>query len=229
MKRALTVMLLVALIVTMLMPTMAFAMSNPNSRFVKTGNGKPLNVRSGPGTNNEVFFKLPYGTQVEVIDTQGDWCLIRPYDKNLWSQAGNSTNMWVMKSFLVTKNPGPWKKPEPDTPTYEEVDAALRQLKLLESPVLAVIVTSRPTNYVHLRWVPSTNARFSAQYLAGEQVLVLAQSKTWSQVVDLTDGRVGFILTNNVNPLLELDEETMQAIHEIFESLDDTEAVGAAQ
>ncbi len=228
MKRALTVMLLVALIVTMLMPTMAFAMSNPNSRFVKTGNGKPLNVRSGPGTNNEVFFKLPYGTQVEVIDTQGDWCLIRPYDKNLWSQAGNSTNMWVMKSFLVTKNPGPWKKTDP-TPSYDDVDAALRQLKPLETPVLAEIVTSRPSNYVHLRWVPSTGARFSAQYLAGEQVLVLAQSKTWSQVVDLADGHVGFILTNNVNPLLEMNEETMETIFGIIEALYDTDAVGAAE
>lgn len=231
MKRTLSILLLVALLVGMLMPTMAFAMSNPNSRFVKTGNGKPLNVRSGPGTNNEVFFTLPYGTQVEVIDTQGDWCLIRPYDEALWRKVGNSTNMWVMKSFLVTKNPGPWKKPEPATPTYEEVDAALRQLRPLESPVLAEIVTSRPTNYVHLRWIPSTDARFSAQYLAGEQVLVLAQSNTWSQVLDLNDGYVGFILTNNVNPLLVLDEETLAEIAEIFELMyeDDEEAVGVAQ
>lgn len=229
MKRTLSVALVIALLIGMLVPTFAFAMANPNSRFVKTGNGKPLNVRSGPGSNNEVFFKLPYGTQVEVIDTQGDWCLVRPYDKALWKKAGKSTNMWVMKSFLVTKNPGPWKKPKPAAPTYEEVDAALRKIKPLEHPVLAEIMTSRPTNYVHLRWIPSTNARFSAQYLAGEQVLILAQSNTWSQVVDLSDGYVGFILTDNVNPLLEMNAATMDAIYELLVPQDNTEAVGAAQ
>lgn len=227
MKRTLSVLLLMALIAAMLMPTMAFAVSNPNSRFVKTGNGKPLNVRSGPGSNNEVFFQLPYGTQVEVIDTHGDWCLIRPYDEALWKKANNSTNMWVAKSFLVTKNPGPWKKPE--GPSYEDVDAALREIKPLEYPVLAEVVTSRPSNYVHLRWIPNTSARYSAQYLAGEQLLVLAQSKTWSQVLDLADGHVGFILTNNVNPLLELNEEVEAAIVELLLNFEEPEAVGAAQ
>lgn len=217
MKRTLSVLLLVVLLASLLLPVAASAMANPFTRFVKTGNGKALNVRSGPGKDYEVLTTLPYRTMVQVVDTQGDWCLVEPYDI-MWSNP-----MWVMKSFLVTSDPGPFKgnptpapTAAPQGPTYEDVDAVLRTLAPVATPYLAEIRTERPNNYVHLRWIPNSNARFAAQYLSGEKILVLAESQYWAQVMTLRDGYVGFILKKNVNPMAELQSELMMNMQQLF-------------
>ena len=202
MKRILSVLLLVTLMVSALLPAMAFATPAPDIRYVKTGNGKPLNVRAQPSTSSAKVTELPYRTEVVVHETYGDWCLIEPMivpqdQAEVWSQS-----YWVMKSFLVTQDPGPWSgKSTPVPPSYDEVDAAVSRLRYLMQPYYAEICTSRPSNYVHLRWIPHTGARYIDKYLAGEELMVLAESKDWAQVQVIRTGYVGFILKSCVNPV----------------------------
>lgn len=193
MKRTISVLVLAVLVLSLMLPSLALAVPTPDLRYVKTGNGKPLNVRNAP--NGAKVAELTYRTQVLVHSTQGDWCLVEP----LPPAAAWDTPLWVMKSFLVTGDPGPFQGVP--SPTYEDVDAAVRLIKYLPQPYRAEICTRRPSNYVHLRWIPNTSARFIDKYLAGEEIEVLAESRYWAQVRIVKDGYVGFILRDNVNPL----------------------------
>ena len=61
MKRFLTLVIAIMLVMTVLVST-AFA----DIRWIKTGNGKPANGRSGPGKDYEYITGVPYGTQVMI-------------------------------------------------------------------------------------------------------------------------------------------------------------------
>jgi len=62
------------------------------TRYVNTNNLN-LNVRSGPGTDNPVRAKLSKGTEVSVIETDGDW-----------SRITKPTEGWVYSDYLSSAN-----------------------------------------------------------------------------------------------------------------------------
>lgn len=190
MKKFLSVLLLVVLVIGLLVPALGFA--KEKYMWIKTGNGKPVNVRTGPGKNNEVMGQIAYGKQVIVHQKANGWALVEPVD---WSLSNPG---YVSTSFLVNSDPGKYK-PTPTKEPVTTVEAALKKIKYLKEPVSAKIITKRPTNYVHLRWYPDTNASYIEKYLCDTEVEVLAESKTWSQVRMVEDGYVGFILTANLD------------------------------
>lgn len=196
MKKLVSILCAAILMISLLIPAMGLA---EQTAWVKTGNGKGLNIRKEPSKNGEIIKSLPYRTQLIVHEFQNGWALVEPAD---WSMSNPG---WVSTSFLVYSDPGPYVKPNPDpepTPTAE-LDAVVAKIKYLDEPYEAVIKTSRPTNYVHLRWYPDTDARYISRYLCDTQILVLAESSKWAQVQIVEDGYVGFILRNNVDPLTE--------------------------
>ena len=201
MKKLVSILCLVALMVTLLAPAVSFAKT---TAWVKTGNGKNLYMREEPSKNGEIVTSLPYRTQLIVYEYANGWALCEPAD---WSM---SNPKWVSTSFLVYSDPGPYKgnneKKNTDSGSsvvYPDLDKIAKKIKYLDEPVDAVIKTSRPTNYVHLRWYPSKSAAYIDQYLCDTEITVLAQSNEWSQVQVKETGYVGFILTNNVDMLAE--------------------------
>ena len=193
-KKIVSILCLAALLVTFMIPFTAA--SAETYAWVKTGNGKPLNMRAEPTTNSQIVGSLKYRTKVIVHQSENGWALVEPVD---WSR---SNPAYVSTQFLSYTDPGPWKgktTDEPAGPTYEDIDAAVKAIKVVE-PYLAVIKTTRPTNYVHLRWFPNTSARYIAKYLCDTEIEVLAESKTWAQVRIVEDGYVGFILKSCVDP-----------------------------
>ena len=116
---------------------------------------------------------------------------------------------WVSTSFLVSSNPGAYQKKEPEKKEepVADLNATLNnvtaKIKYLETPYEAVIKTSRPTNFVHLRWYPDTNARYIEKYLCDTEILVLAESAKWAQIQIVEDGYIGFILKANVEKLAD--------------------------
>ena len=56
-----------------------------------TTNGGKLNVRTGAGLDNYAFTQLPNGTVVEVVDTDGDWYMIRLPEKIGYVYSGYMT------------------------------------------------------------------------------------------------------------------------------------------
>lgn len=61
-------------------------------------NGKRINVRSGPGKNNFVLFKLVKGASVKILASKDDWVNIKKE---------NEENGWVHRSLLSIESIGP--------------------------------------------------------------------------------------------------------------------------
>ena len=158
--------------------------------WIKTPLGGTCCWREGPGKKYAEIGNLEYRTKLTVFSYSGQWALVKP--------VGSNTSGYVHTSFLVYADPGAFNGGSSQTntdATYKELDKTVRGMKLLKSPYYTVIQTKRSTNYCHLRWFPCSDGRLIAKYRSGEQVLVLAEGKTWTQVQVISSGYVGFVLT----------------------------------
>lgn len=168
-------------------------------KYVKTANGKSLNVRANPWKEQgNIVATVPYRAYVLVYQYS---------DNRTWAyiEAEHGVKGWVATSFLVNKDPGPYKPVNPDEPdtSVSALNKVAKAIKVLDNPYVTVIQTKKATNYVHLRWFPDTNAVYSGAYLRNTEIEVLATSKTWAQVRIVEDGKVGFILMSTVAPVAE--------------------------
>lgn len=196
---------LACLVLVLMAGMMAVASAAEGYFYVKTGNGKTLNLRTDPWKADNVVTKLPYGAYVLVYqyNDNGTWAYIEcdnPY-------GGGTVKGWVQTSFLVPYYPGsynppaPTPVPAPTVTTIDDINRAAKAIKTLDVPYTTVIQTKKATNYVHLRMFPDTNAVYSGAYLCDTPIEVLAESRTWAQVRVLDDGKVGFILKTCVSPV----------------------------
>ena len=155
-----------------------------NYYYVNSGT---LNLRNGPGKNYEVISRLPENSRVSVIEKGKDWSLVEPVGGN---RVGYVMTVYLSKNRSSSGNSG--------GTANTGVAAAVKALKVLDKPYTTVIKTTKPTNYVHLRWIPDTGARYIDKYLRDTEIRVLAESKTWAQVEIVSTGYVGFILRSCV-------------------------------
>ena len=92
------------------------------------GNG-PVNTRKGPGTSYPLSKagKLPEGTEVEVLKTEGDWSYIRTIDSNkaTWY-------CWIKSEYLIVQDSSyppvpdiPDPVPDPDTGDDDDGDITI--------------------------------------------------------------------------------------------------------
>lgn len=179
------------------------AAANQGYFYIKTGNGKGVNVRTDPfKASGNVVTTIPYRSYVLVYQYNSNktWAYIEAQNPH----GKGTVKGWVQKSFLSRKDPGKYTPVKPD-PTQEvtlaDINKACKAIKTLKTPYTTVIQTQKATNFVHLRMFPDTNAVFTAQYLCDTEIEVLAESKTWAQVRILEDGKVGFILKSCVAPI----------------------------
>ena len=208
MKKFVSILLLTVLVLSVMLPAVCAA---ETTAWVKTGNGLGLRMREQPSKNAKVIKLLDYGTQLIVHEFRDGWALVEPAD---WSM---SNPYWVSTNFLVYSDPGPrptsrptakptakpTARPVDDDDALRDLDSVCKKIKYLSQPYHALIKTSRPTNFVHLRWYPDTSARYIEEYLCDTPILVLAEGGKWAQVQIEEDGYVGFILSANVEPLYE--------------------------
>ncbi len=57
--------------------------------------GDNINVRTGPGTNNQVSMELFKGYPLQVLETKGEWLRVIDYEKD---------KGWIHKSLVVDGN-----------------------------------------------------------------------------------------------------------------------------
>lgn len=72
--------------------------TGPEGAALRYITGSRVNLRSGPGTGNEVVGQLTHGTAAEVLGGEGGWVHIR-------SAEGGLTG-WVAAKFLDERKPG---------------------------------------------------------------------------------------------------------------------------
>ena len=158
--------------------------------WITTPLGGACTWRVGPGKTYDKIGELAYRAKVTVFNTDGSWVYIRP-------DSGQGTG-YVHRSFIVYSDPGPYGSSSDSGTTYQNLDDAVKAMRLLEEPYTTCIQTKRATNYCHLRWLPCSDGRVMDKYLAGEEIIVLAESDAWAQVQIVSTGYVGFILSSCV-------------------------------
>ena len=192
MKRFLTLVIAIMLVMTVLVST-AFAAI----RWIKTGNGKPANGRSGPGKDYEYITGVPYGTQVMIsgVSANGYTPIVLP---------AGSDEVYVLSRFLVNYDPGVYvPSPSPSKPsgggsgssTAGVQSDIIKEFKAARfvTPYDVTTYHKRASGLINMRWAPSKTAPLISAYSSGERLLVRAELKDWYQVEDPDTGWVGFV------------------------------------
>ena len=198
MKRFVSMMLVaLTLMLAAFVPAAMAGEEGPNAHagyyYVKTGNGKGLNVRDNP--NGKVVGSLKYGTRVYVdAFSDSEWALITyRYDNG---HGKGDYAAYVSTRFLVRNNPG----------KYQGSSSARSGAALTEKQVASpYTIVSRPVRtaggWVNLRRTPSTDAKVLEKCFAGKTLTVLAELDGWFKVEDLPTGIIGYISSKYVSRL----------------------------
>ncbi len=158
--------------------------------YSRCGNGKALNVRSGPGKDFPVIGKIPYGDPIYVVgETYPGWLQLNDVG-------------YVQAALTTSYPPGPYVPPAP-TPTPDpsrqqkasDLEAVIASARNVDPYIVTLKATQTSRGKANVRWLPSKTARLLKAYDAGTQVKVIAELKNWFQVEDLVTGAVGFVNT----------------------------------
>ena len=197
-KRFLTLIAAMVLVLSVCMPS-ALAYE---TMYVRTGNGKTLNVRAEPVMGSEVLLKFEYGQAVTVDYHLGNgWTCIM--------LAGAYDVGYVQTKFLVKNNPGKYvptsadaalAKPATSKESYtmEQLNTVLATARSV-APYTVTLYPTRSSGWVYMRWVPSKNSQQVTTFSSGKEVKVIAELKDWFQVEDPDTGKVGFVYTSYVH------------------------------
>lgn len=158
----------------------------PGPMFVYTENGKGLNVRSAPVKEDNIIGSLPYGSQVDVTEFNGEWATIR------W---GNSY-AYVQSRFLQWYQPEAKPTPAP-TDDPDSGEAELRNEVPINSLLLQV-QASRVSGWVNLRIAPSQETRRVEALTDGTELVAFAETPNWYHVTNPATGNTGYIHKNYV-------------------------------
>ena len=151
-------------------------------------NGKPLNVREGPGKEYPVIGKVSYGDPIYIIgETSPGW-----YQLNDMG--------YVQASLTSNSYPGPYVPPAP-TPTADpnkkkaDLEKVYASARTVEPYLITLKATERSKGVANVRWAPSKTSKLLKAYPAGTQLRVIAELDKWYQVEDPMTNQVGFVNT----------------------------------
>lgn len=190
-------------VLVVLMSVLAVGAMADTVMYVKTGNGKTLNVRSEPNAGDNVIYRFEYGQEVYVAYHLGNgWSCVR-------LAGAFDSDGYVMTKFLVSSKPGKYVPTSADAElakpatskesfTMEQLNEVLKTGKAV-TPYNITLYPTRASGWVYLRWVPSRNAQKITTYPGGQVVRVIAELKDWYQVEDPETGVVGFVNSSYVH------------------------------
>ena len=169
--------------------------------WVKTGDGKTVNVRWEDSTAGSVMTRLKYGTKIDVLafTKGGTWALFTYNGKTLDGDE-HYGDAYVMAKFLVPYKPEPYSRssssatPEQTQNTGSSGMNALFSQARLVTPYTVTVRPTRSSGQVNVRWAPSKSSTLLRAYPANSQFTVIAELGTdWYQIQDPESGAVGFL------------------------------------
>ncbi|MBR5110275.1 MAG: SH3 domain-containing protein [Clostridia bacterium] len=190
-KRFLSSLTVVMLLVVTLLFTHVAPASASYVVYSNCGNGKPLNVREGPGKDYWIMDKIPYGNPI-VVDGETDpgWLHV-------------SSGGYVQASLTSRTYPGPYvppsPAPSPSTSTSSDYNSVFRSARFVTPYTVTLTDTPNSNGKANVRWAPSKYATLQKAYPSGTQVRVLAELGNWYQVEDAINEMVGFVHKSYVN------------------------------
>ena len=211
-KKTVSLLLAVIMLMALALPVSLAEDDTPDPTagyyYVKTKNGKGLNVRDNPGGGN-VVGSLKYGTKIYCSGfSTSEWALIT-YKYNKPGFGMGEYSAWVSTRYLTRNNPGKYQGSTDSSSSKQtsattaadslsSINAIFRTAKQVSAPYTVVARPSRASGWVNLRWAPSTDAERIATCPQGKQLTVLAEMKGWYQVKDPATGMIGFISSKYV-------------------------------
>lgn len=183
-KRILSMLCAALLLALAVIPAAAMADS---TAYVKTQSGCALRIRSSATTDaDNVVGKIAYGTKVTVKSKKGDWSHISV------KLNGKTVTGYVYSRYLSSKKPTAVSS----TSTNESTSTASTSYSGFKQ-VASYSVVVRPATaggFVNLRWAPSKTAPVMDRLHDGDKLTVIAQNSTWAQVMNVSNGEVGYIM-----------------------------------
>lgn len=189
---------LIAAVLLVLAVSMALSESQGTTMYVKTPNGKALNVRSSMSSadDSNVIGSLRYGSKVITYGGKDGWLLI---------DYGNAAG-YIMAKYLVKEKPAPYDGSSSGSSGAKKAGsfnvkeatnvAQLNSLAASAKFVTPYSVTVHPTTAkgsVYVRWFPTKNAETLLTLGDGYELTVIAELTDWYQVSDPASGKVGFV------------------------------------
>jgi len=202
MKKKFLSLVAAAMILVLVIPTVAFA---TYTRYVYTKNGGSLKIRFEPSTKAEVLTSVPFGTKLTCVkDVGGGWTQI------YW---GGDDVFYVMTKFLSKtkrQKPAPQPKvtatPVPvagNTPapaivpavSDSQLNEVFKTFRSVREPYIVTVRPTRATAVVNVRFAPSRSAEVLFRAPDGKQLTVIGELDGWLQVQDPDTNSVGYITT----------------------------------
>ena len=176
MKKVISIVLVIMTLVGLMIPVFAGAEGTSTTMWVNCQDGKRLNVRET--AKGKILYRLDCGTQVEIqssVEAPKGWAYV--------TTKGHKNGGFVMTKFLVSKKPG----------KYEITARDDSFVTVNPYTVSAKALNTKTDKSVGLRVSPNKTAKAIRRLTAGDTLRVVATSKTWSKVVDLTTGSTGYV------------------------------------
>ena len=189
MKRSLSFAIAVMMLFMMIAASTAAIADGYYAVYSHCKNGKALNVRSGPGKEYDVLYKVPYGEAIYVIgETTPGWLQLNDVG---YVQAALTSRTYPGPYVEPTNTPAPGSGSE--TGKTESLDSVFATAKQVEPYLVTLKGTPKSRSVANVRWAPSKTSRLQKAYPAGTQVKVIAELDKWYQIQDPLTNMVGFV------------------------------------
>lgn len=175
----------VALLFVLLM-TMLSATALAGTMYVNRANHKSINLYNG---NDEVICTIPYRAAVEThsrsrIDSER----MEVGYKGHWG--------WVYSRYLSSTRPPQANQQKNNNSSSKNNTTNTNVFSGMKTVnhYMVTVRPSTPTSYVNLRWAPSKDAKIRTTRYNGDMLRVIAENKSWAQVIDDSTGECGFMM-----------------------------------
>ena len=186
MKKILVLMLIVSLLTASVISTAAASAWGTSVMYVKTENGKPVNVRSAPYKGDNVIGSVKYGGSVLV-----DWSYAGNdgWVRVVWGSMGDG---YIMARYLVDSEPAPYKG-DTEKEEKQKLDKELKSEKDVAESFYIVVRPSRTSGWVNFRTGPSSSTARIASFADGKKLIVEGETTNWYRARDPETGKTGYI------------------------------------
>ena len=205
MKKAITVILAIALLAALALPAVADAFT-----LYVTQSG--VRVYAKKSTSAKVYHKLSRGQKVLIEKKSGSWYAILVEDPE-----GGQTLGWIQAKYLSTTKPSRKKKSSQSTTaavtssSAKEIERVLGTMREVET-YDAEVVTKTEKGTVALRRKPTQAGQLIIHLANGTALRVLAEGEDWFQVTEPASGRTGYMASRYIVRTADLaddgDEDT---------------------
>ena len=202
MKRLMILMMIVTLLAASVISVASAA--GTSIMYVKTANGKNVNVRSAPSTDAEIIGSLKYGDHIIA-----DWSYAGNdgWTKVIYGGTGMGT-AYIMSRFLVDEDPGPAPTPSKEDKEKEEaaaerkkLDKELRSETTIAEPFYIAVRPARASGWVNFRTGPSKTTSRIAAFTDGKELIAEGETTNWYRARDPETENVGYIFKQYTSKL----------------------------